>query len=272
MSLFDSWNLIKSGCCSGEINMAFDFMLFEKLKAGVGKPTLRFFQWERPTISYGLNQKNIEKIVDFEKCSRLGIELVRRPTGGRELLHGYDLSYSVVDFVSNKEGSSGSIKGVCAGIHRAVIDGLIAYGLDADGFNDNHLPDRGYSLKDIKPCFTSVTGNEITYRGKKMVGSSQRRERDVYLQHGSIQIVYGTPNIIDLLNIIEDKERNRIKKRMMNSVTSIEEILADSSCKKKLDITKLEDCITESFSGRFNIDFKVCGQPEFEKETAIISK
>ncbi|MCP4633651.1 MAG: hypothetical protein GY855_12050 [candidate division Zixibacteria bacterium] len=246
------WRLIRSKSFSGEINMAFDMLLLNSLKSVTGKPTLRFFRWNNPTISYGANQKNIERIIDSQQCRKYNITVVKRPTGGRELLHGYDLSYSVVGHIDSEESAIHSIKKLCARIHDVIIRGLIGCGLKEEGFRYGLAGQRGYDLKETKPCFISVTGNEISYYGKKIVGSAQKREDNVFLQHGSIQLVDGTVSIAKLLNIGEE-ERNRLYEKLRNSVTSLQQALGyEDGIESNYRI--LENKIVESFSDLFGVE------------------
>lgn len=260
----NSWYLIREGSYSGAKNMAYDQMLFNNLKTGKGKPTLRFYTWERPTISYGLNQKNIDEIIDFEKCSRRGIDVVKRPTGGRELLHGYDLSYSVIGHAVPEMGTHFSISGRCRGIHEALIKGLISFGLPSAGFDESRAKKSGYDLKGTKPCFLSLTGSEIAYRGKKIVGSAQRKEHGVFLQHGSIQLKNGTSAIVNFLIIEDENRRKKLGEFLRNSVTSMEEILFEYREGLSVDVTGIQSCIAESFSRLFEIEFECCDLPDVE--------
>ncbi|GEM_PF-1078783 len=244
------WRLIKAERLPGKFNMSFDRWLFEKLLFGEGKPTLRFFLWDKPTISYGMNQRNIESIIDYEKCGKYGVDIAKRPTGGRELLHGYDLSYSVVGFTTFDGNQTLSIRKRCAQIHGGIVEALISLGADKEGFEDKRRP-MGYNLKGISPCFTAITGDEISYYGKKLVGSAQRSKKNVFLQQGSIQLVYGTSRIIDFLRFDSERKYLILKEKLEKSITDLSQIMKESL----IDERVLEDRIAKSFSEEFGITF-----------------
>ncbi|MBD3167864.1 MAG: hypothetical protein GF307_00145 [candidate division Zixibacteria bacterium] len=257
MNKIKKWNLIESDAYSGKFNMTYDRWLFEQIQTDAVGPTLRFFQWSKPTISYGMNQKNIEEIVDFERCRDEGVDVVKRPTGGRELLHGYDLSYSVAARLSDFDACSKSINAVCTLIHNAIVKGLIDSGLDKDGFLAGAKLKNGYDLKAKMPCFTSMTGNEIAYNGKKLVGSAQRKEKESILQHGSIQIISGTSGIANLLLLKDEVARNRLRDLMIRSVTSVSAEAGYTKNRISLLTKKLQENISKSFSLLLGITFEL---------------
>ena len=93
MSYSNEWRLIDSGLCDAAFNMALDEAIAVHVRQGRALPTLRFYQWERPSITLGFFQKAQEINVSF--CREMEIPLVRRRTGGRAVLHGQDLTYSL---------------------------------------------------------------------------------------------------------------------------------------------------------------------------------
>ncbi|MBD3232440.1 MAG: hypothetical protein GF315_01810 [candidate division Zixibacteria bacterium] len=266
---YGDWNLIKSGSFSGKFNMDVDCSLLEQLKSGNGRPTLRFFRWKTPTISYGINQHRIERIIDFDRCRESKIEVVQRPTGGRELLHGYDLSYSVVSHIGTDGHSYSGVRGRCKLIHQAIIAGLIKYGLRADKFPVVSKLSHNYDLESVKPCFYSLTGDEISYDGYKLVGSAQRCESHVFLQHGSIQLYYGTSGIVNYLKMSDSGKRKRLKDLMDNSVTSIDRIKEVSGVSKMIDVKEIENSIASSFTEFFEITFKERSIADIKSENTV---
>ncbi len=263
------WNLIKSGSYSGKFNMDVDCALLEQLKSGNGRPTLRFFRWKTPAISYGTNQHRIERIIDFDRCRESKVGVVQRPTGGRELLHGYDLSYSVVSHVGTDRRSYSGVRGRCKLIHQAIIGGLINCGLRADKFPVVAKLDYSYDLKGVKPCFQSLTGDEISYDGRKLAGSAQRSDNHVFLQHGSIQLSDGTTGIVDFLKIEDADKRMRLKDLLDNSVTSIENIERLSGNRKSIKTEEIEESIVSSFMRLFGIRFREKSIMEINSENTI---
>ena len=89
------WRFIDSGNCSPAFNMALDEALLEWHSEGKIPPTIRFYGWNPPTLSIGYFQK-VEKEIDMEAVKKYGLGFVRRPTGGRGVLHDQELTYSVI--------------------------------------------------------------------------------------------------------------------------------------------------------------------------------
>jgi len=177
------WIFIDSGEQRGAVNMAFDESLARALAAGRGNPSLRLFRWKPWAISLGHNQD--EEEIDARRCAADGVDIVRRPTGGRAILHAEELTYSVVMPAGRK-----SVLQVYNEISAALVRGLALYGVDVS--LQKSQPDfaREYRSPSSIPCFASSARYEIEWRGRKLVGSAQRRFAgpggDVVLQHGSI--------------------------------------------------------------------------------------
>jgi lipoate-protein ligase A len=146
---------------------------------------IRLYSWERSTVSLGQNQVPREA-VNLEYCSKRGIPLVHRPTGGRAVLHADELTYSVIsndlDFFGN------SISDVYLRIGMALKKGLEEAGIDcelAKGTNDSAGRIRdGFRF----PCFVSASRAELKVQGRKISGSAQRRLKRSFLQHGSMPL------------------------------------------------------------------------------------
>lgn len=164
--------------------MAVDEAIAIAVRDGKVPSTLRFYTWDPPCISIGYFQKLNETLMSFVHQR----DIVRRITGGRAVFHGNDLSYSVVSRTDNKLFPD-NIKGTYTGIAKALIAGLRNLGINPDPIEEN--PDLQNSRKKYHKthlCFNTTLGHEITVNGKKLIGSAQRRWRDVFLQHGSILI------------------------------------------------------------------------------------
>ena len=181
-----TWDLIDDPALDGETNMAVDGRLLDEVEQSDTPMTiLRFYSWARPTVSLGRNQK-MEKAVDLEFCAAQGIDVVHRPTGGRAVLHDDELTYAVA---SNDAASfdGGSLYGTYRRISEALTAGYRRLGIEAVLAPDTH---RGPKPRDGRddPCFVSPSRYELMFRGRKIVGSAQRRLRRGFLQHGSMLI------------------------------------------------------------------------------------
>ncbi len=186
------WRCLNTGDRTGQFNMMIDERLVANLRDGFGRPTIRFFGWRPWAVSLGFNQS--EAGINQEKCASDGIDVVRRPTGGRAILHARELTYSVVMYSAGR-----SIVDVYHDIGRALVRGLRLFGMDAEFVRLQPARDEsGYGSPPLRswrhvPCFASAARYEVSVGGKKLVGSAQRRYRsgvegEVVLQHGSILV------------------------------------------------------------------------------------
>ncbi|MCC7528031.1 MAG: lipoate--protein ligase family protein [Candidatus Melainabacteria bacterium] len=175
----DTWRLIDFQSFDGATNMAVDEAILDAHIEGVVPPTLRFYGWAPPAVSIGYGQKLPDKA--RQKIVALGFDVVRRPTGGRAVLHLDELTYSFVG--SNVD--SGKLLGL--GViesYKKICQALIA------GFRhlsvNVEIGEGQTAARQIHDCFTATTTADLHYQGKKIVGSAQLRRHDALLQHGSI--------------------------------------------------------------------------------------
>lgn len=170
--------------------MAVDEALAESVAEG-GAPVLRFYRWEPACLSLGRNQP-AAGAYDADRLSARGIQVVRRPTGGRAVLHARELTYSVALPVA----LLGSPREAYAAINRALVAGLRALGVPAvlQPPTAARAP-----LPSLAPCFADPVEGEVVAAGAKLVGSAQRRMGNVLLQHGSLPIHDDQSAVAELL-------------------------------------------------------------------------
>jgi lipoate-protein ligase A len=171
--------------------MAIDEALWRGRQVGSSPPTLRFFAWAPPTVSLGYGQR-LDRQVDVEACRRLGVGVVRRPTGGSALYHDgpeRELTYSV-SATAEDLGVSADLLDTYRWIGRALVRGLEALGAAAE------MVPTGRGLgRDPAFCFARTGAFEIEVGGKKLVGSAQRRQGTSFLQHGAILLAVDAPRL-----------------------------------------------------------------------------
>jgi len=157
--------------------MAVDAALMESVRAGA-PPALRFYRWNPPCLSLGRNQPAAGRY-DLDALRARGVDVVRRPTGGRAVLHDRELTYSVVV----EEGVLGGPRECYAAVNRALVAGLRRLGVEAA-----LQPRTGARapVPSLAPCFKEPAEGEVVAGGRKLVGSAQWREGGVVLQHGSL--------------------------------------------------------------------------------------
>ena len=193
-STSDSWRLLVKAAAGGAWNMAVDEVLLDGVAAGTTPPTLRFYQWMPPCLSLGYFQPF--DVVDVDGCRALGIEVVRRPTGGRAILHDRELTYSVA-LPASLLGHDGGVLPSYYRLSLALQDGLSGLGVPATlapesvGSSGQHGP----------VCFDRPSAHEILLNGRKLVGSAQMRRGGGLLQHGSILIEPRTDKLTACLRL-----------------------------------------------------------------------
>jgi len=179
------WRLLDTGPADGFTNMAVDEAMFELFAAEGGPAAVRFYRWLPPAVSLGYAQA-IEREIDLRQCASLGIDVVRRPTGGRAVLHDHPVTSRVVTSGDDPHVSSGVLAAYLT-ISQAMIRGLAYLGITAE-----LLPlRRGVQLPSDKAslvCFATPSSYEVAVGGRKIIGSAQRRAHDVIMQHGSIPL------------------------------------------------------------------------------------
>lgn len=171
-----TWRFLNTGASTASLNMALDQAILATHANGKCLPTLRIYQWSPPAISLGYFQRRHG--IDFAACRRLGIDVIRRSTGGRAVLHFGDLTYSVV------AGTTDGMPSSVTGAYHLICEGLLA-AFRALGFEAEL---RSLSAKSPRSdiCFLTSTAGDILHEGKKFVGSAQTWYGSSMLQHGSI--------------------------------------------------------------------------------------
>ena len=163
---------------SGAENMARDSGLMDRARE-TGEAVFSVYAWNRPTLSIGRNQTAKGKY-DLRAIESRGMQVVRRPTGGRALLHHREVTYSVTAPIAPADSLAESYERINA----ILLDGLASMGVRA---TESEAPDRALLPGDI-PCFAEPAKGELAWNGQKLVGSAQVREDGALLQHGSILI------------------------------------------------------------------------------------
>ena len=182
------WRLIVDPPLAGALNMARDHALASTLQPG--EAVLRLYRWAEPTVSFGRNEP-AAGLYDRALARERGVAFVRRPTGGRAVLHDGELTYAVVVPL----GSLGSVRGTFQVIGRGLVRALRPLGVDAQMAR----PDvRRAAPLDGGPCFGRPAADEIVVGGRKLVGSAQMRVGRALLQHGSLLVRSGQELVDDL--------------------------------------------------------------------------
>lgn len=184
--------------------MAVDEALLEAVSRRQALPTLRFYQWKPPCLSLGYFQPFAA--VDAPACKRAGVEVVRRPTGGRAILHHRELTYSIALPVADLEQESGVLQSYYR-LSLGLTDGLRRLGVETSLAPSAPLREEAHG----PACFDQPSDHEILFHGRKLVGSAQVRRNGCLLQHGSILF---QPQVDELLACLrldpEQRDRQRV--------------------------------------------------------------
>lgn len=210
------WRLLRHAPASGVRNMAIDDAILELARKGAAPPTLRLYDWLPATLSLGLAQPLGD--VDDERLGTYGWGVVRRPTGGRAILHVDELTYSVIG--PNDEPRLAG--GVLESYKR--ISGALMASLQALGLRVQQQPTSMISNGEAGPvCFEVPSDYEITLGGKKLIGSAQARRKGGVLQHGSLPLFGDIARITQALRYEDEAARQLSAERVRARAATAEE-------------------------------------------------
>jgi lipoate-protein ligase A len=209
------WRLIIDQPASGSWNMAVDDALLEAAQGDSYIPTLRLYSWNPPCLSLGHAQHIRE--VNREALIKMGWDLVRRPTGGRAILHIDELTYSITGNTEQPILKGGILESYQK-ISQTFIQMLQKYSLDPRSREESQQ-----AKNQVEPvCFEIPSNYEITVAGKKIIGSAQARRKNAILQHGAIPLTGDISRIIKVLAYSDEDSRKNAALRVLSRATTIE--------------------------------------------------
>ncbi|HWP81512.1 MAG TPA: lipoate--protein ligase family protein [Bacteroidota bacterium] len=251
------WRFLHSGVNPGDYNMRLDRSLADELHRGVDGSTIRVYGWHPPAISIGYHQS--EGAIDREKAAAEGIDVVRRPTGGRAILHSDELTYCVVTVVDRDE-----VPVIYGRINAALLAGLRQLGVPASlSFVQPHFPSL-YKNASSTVCFSNSARSEIQVEGKKLVGSAQRRSarndgKVVILQHGSILIGPDHQRIVEFLRLTSE-QKDALQSELKAKTIDLKSVLGEVS------FDEVASAVRYGFETSWGIQFELA---ETEPITAL---
>jgi lipoate-protein ligase A len=227
----DGWRIIFTGANDAFFNMAMDEALLCSCQKGSSPPVLRLYLWDPPAVSLGYSQ-SAHRAVDVGRCEERGIQVVRRITGGRAVLHQDEITYSLCASPEDSPQLGQDTLQTYQKISMALLESLRLLGAEGEwakpiSKRNPPSPHPGPS----KPCFASSSRYEITVGGKKLIGSAQRRfsvpsaegRRHSFIQHGSIPTGKGEHSLAELLP--GDLSVEQMKRTLQRSATDLEQIV-----------------------------------------------
>jgi lipoate-protein ligase A len=232
----EQWRLLKTEGNTAFKNMAIDRAVLVSNSEGKVPPTVRFFTWNPPSISIGYFQ-SLKEEVDLDVCDRLGVNYVRRITGGGAVFHDEELTYSIVIPESHSEIPKNIIESygrICG----ALIKGL------------KHL--------DIESKYIPI--NDIIVNKRKISGNAQTRKMKTVLQHGTILTDVDVEKMFSLLKVPNEKIKDKLISDVKQRVTSIKHVLG-----RNIDFKEIADAMKTGFEEEFNVKL-IEGSLTFEEK------
>jgi len=221
----ETWRLLHTGLADPAWNMAVDEAILHANSRGLVPPTVRFYGWNPPTLSIGYFQR-AGKEVDFEAVRAQGLGFIRRPTGGRAVLHDRELTYSVVVPESHEKMPT-SVNESYRVLSMGLLEGFRELGLRAEmtslGEDEKKA---GMEPLGSAACFDSPSWYELVVEGRKVVGSAQVRQRHTILQHGSILLDLDVEQLFSVLLYASERTRERMMRLFRDKAVSIKDIAA----------------------------------------------
>jgi len=232
------WRLILDGPRIAFMNMAIDEAIFSRTREERSIPTLRFFQWEKPSISYGYAVE-VEKELDIHYCQENDIPIVRRITGGGVVFHQCDITYSII-FPEDIVPATHSVLDSYKFINQIFIAGLKNFGITGNYYDltEQRQPEPGGE----NVCFIKPTQYDVVYEGKKLVGNAQRRKKGYILNHGSLLFSNDYKEMLPCLKAPDPG-------KMTEMATTIETLAGPNSTREAVI-----NAIVEGFAKKLNIE------------------
>ncbi len=243
------WRLLEPLFSDGFHQMALDQAVFEAVEAGESPPTIRFYGFCPPCLSIGRFQSVSH--VDRAACKKLGVDLVRRPTGGRALLHRDDFTYMLVLPLG---GLPTSVEESYARISLGIIEALRELEIVAELVPRPRVPGQG-----DRSCFAVPASADLVVGGKKICGSAQTRGKRALLQHGTILRRRDTDIVFELLCYGDEPEKEA-RKAYEDSCIGLEDLGS------AITWEELERAMVGGFSRSFHADLRCMGLASAEKE------
>ena len=235
-----SWRVIIDGDLPGAQNMARDVAILEAVSDGDSPPTLRLYGWDPPCLTLGRHQS--VEAANLEFCSAEGIDVVRRPTGGRALLHHHELTYALVAPLGTGKlpiGLQDAYRSIC----KALVQAMLKLGIDAEltgGDVNLQLP----GPRSTVPCFEAPAGGEVAVHGRKLIGSAMRAHSRAILQHGAIVLDWDGRLQAGSMHLADDTS-------LRPQITTLREELGRAPTR-----TEVEQKLLEAISTNFGVGFE----------------
>ncbi|MEH7483891.1 biotin/lipoate A/B protein ligase family protein [Neobacillus drentensis] len=244
------WRFIDTGNSSPSFNMALDEALLDWHSEGKFPPVIRFYGWDPATLSVGYFQK-VEKEIDMEAVKAHQLGFVRRPTGGRGVLHEHELTYSVIVSEEHPEMPN-SVTEAYRVISEGILKGFHHLGLEAYFAVPKTAEERD-ALKNPRSavCFDAPSWYELVVEGRKVAGSAQTRQKGVILQHGSILLDLDEDKLFSLFKYPSERVKERMRKAFKDKAVAINNISP-----RRISLEEAKEAFYKGFAEGLNIELE----------------
>lgn len=252
-----TWRLIEHAPSRGSWNMAVDEAILESVYNGISIPTLRLYTWDPACLSLGHAQPYTE--VNTETLITNGWDVVRRPTGGRAILHVDELTYSVIAPEDEPRVRGGVLESYLR-LSEALMESLEYIGLSPRA---EEKQTGGKKSEPNPVCFEVPSNYEITVNGKKLIGSAQARRKEGVLQHGALPLYGDLTRIITALRFSDEDEKTKAESRLLAHATTVENELG-----YPVTWEQANHAFKKAFQNALNLEFIPSKLTESEKRRA----
>jgi lipoyl(octanoyl) transferase len=239
------WRFVDTGARDAASNMALDEALLVMHEAGTTPPTLRVYGWCQPTLSLGYAQ-NAQQEVDLAACHAQGVAVIRRPTGGRAVLHDQEVTYSVVMPLARDDGPHTITE------HYRRIGMALAAALQALGLSVHLARPQVRAASTRAPaspaCFAALSRYELSVVGKKIVGSAQKRAQRALLQHGSIPLWMDRQRLFQCLQV-PPEHRAALVQTAYTTMGAVNEVAP-----RPVSLAAVHEALRQGFGATFGVD------------------
>lgn len=244
-ALPSAWRLLLDDAADGAANMTRDGALFAAAEAAAGgrvAPVLRIYAWRPWAVSLG-NHQDPERALDLDALAERGWDWVRRPTGGRAVLHADEITYALIAPLAGPFADS------LSATHRRIAGALARFyrSLGLEVALTRPAPAAELDPRSPAPCFAAPGLAELESGGRKLAGSAQRRGRHAFLQHGSLPL---GPAHLDLAEVLPapPERRPALRRTLSRAAVSLGELLAELPPRRELELA-----LAAGFAAEFDI-------------------